>query len=269
MAPPFLSSALGCGSDCRSVEGTYIESSSSQKTVTSEPDQNRTDVGQECRRQKPDQCELTVSRILPSLYPCYLPYRAQHVVLTRAQAILEACCFDFAQKHLPELLEEQGWDSAVAVELNRWTRILNDNLFGRLHLGTSISENNLQSLLVEVRNLRDAAVYRVPTTARSVSQLLRCACQLTEVLGDKKRAMLIGSMKDLVDKQIYILEQHKKSLESTVSSKLHNLAQHHASLSQQKAEIISCMLQLDTERQAQAGAALQRGVEELSLDDHC
>ena len=57
------------------------------------------------------------------LSPCYLPYKAQHMILNNVQRLLEELSFDFATKWTPWLLEDEKWDCAEAVELTTWTKI--------------------------------------------------------------------------------------------------------------------------------------------------
>ena len=56
--------------------------------------------------------------------PIFLSFGTQHWVLTTLQALLEASCFDFAQKWLPDLITSKGWDCPEAAELHLWTEAL-------------------------------------------------------------------------------------------------------------------------------------------------
>jgi hypothetical protein len=42
------------------------------------------------------------------LYPVYIHYRCQHLVLTTIQELLKESCFEFAQQHFPQLLATNG-----------------------------------------------------------------------------------------------------------------------------------------------------------------
>lgn len=207
------------------------------------------------------------SNVLPSLYPCYLPYEAQHVVLTTAQTVLEACCFDFAKQWLPDLVLEQRWNCATAVELNQWTHFLDEKKLSSLKLESSMTQPTLRTILTEIRNLRDVAVFRVPTTARGISQLLQYAKIFSTLLQDRTRAAMIDRIKESVDDKIYLLELNKKILESTAIRKLHELKEQHAALKRQEQEIISDTLRLDLERGQTAGQTLQHKIEKLVASD--
>ncbi|KAL2015269.1 hypothetical protein VTK56DRAFT_5925 [Thermocarpiscus australiensis] len=44
---------------------------------------------------------------ISSLYPLYLLYQTQHLILNIAQRVLEECCFKFAEASMPLLLKEK------------------------------------------------------------------------------------------------------------------------------------------------------------------
>ncbi|KAJ6436739.1 Ribonuclease H-like protein [Purpureocillium lavendulum] len=206
------------------------------------------------------------TNLLPSLYPCYIPFDAQHLVLTTAQEILEECCFDFAKQWLPSLVHEQRWSCAAAVELNRWTQYLDERTLSNLNLDAGIERSALEVLLMEIRNLRDVAVYRVPTTARGVSQLLHYAKQFSTLLKDGERTAAINRIKEIVDDKIYLLELNKKVLESTASGKLRAIREQHAALIRQEEQIVEDMMHLDIERGQLAGRVLRNSIEKLMKD---
>lgn len=200
---------------------------------------------------------------LPSLYPCYIPFDAQHLVLTTVQGILEDCCFDFARQWLPSLVNEQRWVCAASVELNRWTQYLDERTLGDLGLNTGIDRAALGVLLVEIRNLRDVAVYRVPTTARGVSQLLHHAKRFSCLLRDNERTTTIDRIKEIVDDKIYLLELNKKVLESEANRKLRVIREQQAALRLQEKDIIADMMQLDLERGKLASRVLRHSIGKL------
>ncbi len=57
---------------------------------------------------------------IPSLFPVYLPFRTQHRLLVKVQAILEQACFDFGQRKMPDVLRKHQWDCPESCELNLW-----------------------------------------------------------------------------------------------------------------------------------------------------
>ena len=71
---------------------------------------------------------------MPSLYPSYFPYSAQHSVLLSIQQVLEECCYDFTKKWLPSEVEKHEWDCAAAMELSAY-RV--DEVFNKVVTTTS------------------------------------------------------------------------------------------------------------------------------------
>lgn len=200
---------------------------------------------------------------LPSLYPCFIPSKSQHFILATTQDILEACCFEFAQKWLPHLVVGNQWDSHAAVDLKRWTQILGDVKFKRTVQAANIDLEMFQFLLLQVQNLRDVSVHRTRTAARSLSQLLRHAQAFSMLLDDRERAATIGRLQDALDSTIYTLEQAKKSLESRTYGLLRSLEEEHALLRRRGEEAVSSMLLVDIENQTQAGQALEASIAEV------
>ncbi len=141
---------------------------------------------------------------LPSLYPSYLPYRAQHLILNTAQQILEESCFDFAMTSVPSLLQERKWECAAAGELTQWTKIFRSNRAKpwASTLGTDFGSGEARGMLTAVSNLRHTAVHRLPTTARGVSQLLESAVKLMQVLEDGLRAAQLEELWSDVNSKI-------------------------------------------------------------------
>lgn len=59
------------------------------------------------------------------------------LILTATQRLLEESCFGFISQWLPDLVRDHNWESAAAVEINRW---LESSLIpGGKHLLTQIS----------------------------------------------------------------------------------------------------------------------------------
>lgn len=53
-----------------------------------------------------------------------LPYQVIHAIVSAVQSILEDLLFDFATKHIPRLLQAEGWMVPVQGELSEWDRSL-------------------------------------------------------------------------------------------------------------------------------------------------
>lgn len=127
---------------------------------------------------------MRTSIALPSLYPVYLQYRGQHLVLTTIQGLVEEGCFEFAQRHFPQLLAKHGWDCPEAVELTEWTKILSRES-AQLVRALKKPLNVVLGLLHE---LRHSAVHRLRKTATGVERLAENAQLFLEALEDSSRS---------------------------------------------------------------------------------
>lgn len=202
--------------------------------------------------------EKRLLKKLPSLYPSYLPYQAQHMILNKAQQVLEEYCFDFATTSMPLILQEKRWDCPAAVELTQWTKIFQtrkDKL--RLHtVPTDFGTKEMKELLTTVSNLRHTAVHRLPTTARGVSQLLESAMKLAQILQDDLRAAQLEELWCDVNSQIKAMELNKNVLEDTVSGKLQDIQRKRGELDRMEVELIQGMLKDDMDNNALIGQLL-------------
>ena len=185
---------------------------------------------------------------IPTLYPLYFSYSAQHTILNAAQSALEECCFDFARKWLPEVLDSRGWDCAAAVELTNWLPVI------RQHGNqipadaiTLVDGSTLTQTLSATHRLRHAAVHRLPTTARELNKSIQCALALADALQDSKRAAQFDALHHEIERKIKAMELHKNALEDTLRLELESIAARRKELEQQEAACIEKMLADDRE----------------------
>ena len=199
---------------------------------------------------------------LPSLYPSYMPYNAQHIILTTVQQVLEECCFDFATTCIPSVLQKKQWDCPAAVELTQWTRLFRTGKGKLLHhtFPTKLGTTEAQRLLEAASELRHTAVHRLPTTAREISKLLESALKLAKVLGDDLRAAQLEELWSEVNGKIEAMELNKNVLEDTVSNELQKLQQKREELDKIEAEVMQGMLKDDMDNKALIGRLLEESV---------
>ncbi|KAH8656439.1 hypothetical protein BGZ61DRAFT_434384 [Ilyonectria robusta] len=203
---------------------------------------------------------------LPSLYPSYLPYQTQHLILNTAQQILEECCFNFASISMPSVLQQKRWDCSTAGELTQWTKLFRK---GKGRPYTAALDFKDKELLKEVSNLRHTAVHRLPTTARGVSQLLKSATVFAQYLQDGLRAAQLEELQSDVDSKIKAMELNKNVLEDTASSKLQDIQRQREELDRMEAKLIEEILQEDLDNKALIGQLLEdsvRGIFRLQRD---
>ncbi|EQB57289.1 ubiquinol-cytochrome-c reductase cytochrome c1 [Colletotrichum gloeosporioides Cg-14] len=175
---------------------------------------------------------------IPSLYPSYVPYGAQHAILTTAQIVLEECCFDFASKTIPDALK----------------------------LPQGLSGVTVQSALVSTHQLRHTAVHRLRTTARGISRLLESAVGLAEALNDVARAAQLEELKSELDGKIKAMEMSKNVLEDRAAAGLEEIRRQREELDRQEKQLVLDMLTEDREYKDLVGKLLVASVKDIFED---
>ncbi|PWY74067.1 hypothetical protein BO83DRAFT_360149 [Aspergillus eucalypticola CBS 122712] len=206
---------------------------------------------------------LSLERSTASLFPLYLPYHAQHRILTNVQQVLEECIFDFMKKWLPNYLERNGWDCAAAVELTKWTR-------PPFRWTTQIPEDALhptdlkiESILSKVVKVRHTAVHRLPTTARGVCDLVGIAKQLAETLGDTLRTSQLESLHSDLQDKIQILEFNKNVLEENLACQLRDIEAERQLLTRREERLRAKTVEDDRENKLMMGLLLEESMEQI------
>lgn len=59
-----------------------------------------------------------------SLFPVYLPFPKEHLLMEKLQKTLELACYEFGARVLPDIMRKRGWDCPESVELSKWTEVL-------------------------------------------------------------------------------------------------------------------------------------------------
>jgi hypothetical protein len=197
---------------------------------------------------------------MPSLYPSYIPYKAQHVILNTAQRILEECCYDFARNWLPEVLTNSGWDCAEAVELTKWTRMLLKHTRTLPPQALATREANLKDAFLSTHQLRHTAVHRLPTTARGIAELVQAALVLAETLQDHRRALLLKELHREIDSKIKAMELHKNALEDTLSYEFGKIRRKREELDRMEKALVANAIKEDQGNKALVGSLLEDSV---------
>jgi len=201
---------------------------------------------------------------LPSLYPSYLPYNVQHLILTTAQRVLEECCFKFAETWLPSILKSRGWECAEAVELTKWTRLLIKRSGSDLPVhALKLSGSSLNDVLLSTNKLRHTAVHRLPTTARGVGQLIQSAVKLAETLQNSLRTAQLEELHYEIDSKIKAMELNKNVLEDSLSHELQEIRQQREALDRKEKDLIANMLREDLENKSLIGILLEESVRNI------
>nr|XP_036587734.1 ubiquinol-cytochrome-c reductase cytochrome c1 [Colletotrichum truncatum]KAF6798676.1 ubiquinol-cytochrome-c reductase cytochrome c1 [Colletotrichum truncatum] len=243
--------------DISSPEGKLEEALAiTSEDADLEPSQSSTIIQQSTGVLTVTSCSPQLS--VPSLYPIYVPYNTQHLILTTAQRVLEDCCFDFAARWFPQVLQEHGWKCASAVELNKWASVLKKKL-PKLpsHALASLTDSSAIEIMISTHQLRHTAVHRLPTTVRGISQLLQSAVRLAEVLQDVTRAAQLEDLVSEVDSKIKAMELSKNSLENRAIAHLEEIRRKREQLDQEEKKLVEDMLKEDDENKALIGRLLE------------
>ncbi|KAI2768827.1 hypothetical protein F4815DRAFT_47791 [Daldinia loculata] len=197
---------------------------------------------------------------LPSLYPTYIPYKAQHIILSEAQRMLEESCFEFTRKHMPALLENTGLECASSLELTKWTRLLAKMADEIPETAFDLGAMPLREVLFSTDKLRHSAVHRVPMTARGIKDLLKSAVTLAFTIGDHKHAGQLEEICYELDSKVKAMEMNKNALVYSATADLQDIQRRREELDILEKEVLSTMVKNDQKNKGFIGALLEDSV---------
>ncbi|KAI1454588.1 hypothetical protein F4805DRAFT_469318 [Annulohypoxylon moriforme] len=201
--------------------------------------------------------------VLPSLYPTYIPYKAQHLILNEVQRMLEESCFEFVQKWLPAVLSGKGWDCASSMELTKWTRLIAKKADKIPQEALNSGGTPLTEVLFATNKLRHSAVHRLSTTARGVQDLVKSAVTLAYTLGDHKRASQLEDMCYELDSKIKAMELNKNALENSAMAGIEDIQRLREELDRKEKEMIVNMVKSDQDNKKVIGDLLEDSVSRI------
>ena len=197
----------------------------------------------------------------------YIPYKIQHLVLTRAQQLLEECCYNFTTQWLPELLDQRRWDCKEAIELNKWTHAAIKRLDKLPSSFSSAFANDstlsLANVLVSANRLRHSAVHRLPTTAKGILEMIHSATRFARVLRDTTREQQFNELHRELEGKIRALELNKNFLETKLEQELQDIAQQRRELDEKEKEAIAAMLREDEDHGSLIGILVSDSVNQI------
>lgn len=212
-------------------------------------------------------CTSTNDLKIKSLYPVYIPYKIQYLVLTRAQQLLEQCCYDFTAEWLPELHEQRGWDCYEAIELNEWTCTVVKRL-PKLPPNCPLAsaqepEGSLVGILTSINNIRHSAVHRLPTTAKGILEMIRSATGFARVLQDSVREEQFHELYQQLEGKIRASELNKNFLETKLEDELQKIARKRKELDEMEKESVAMILKQDEDHGSLIGVLLSESVTQI------
>jgi hypothetical protein len=201
------------------------------------------------------------------LDPKYLPYRAQHLVLTTAQRLLEGSCFEFVMKWIPEISKEHMWDCPEALELNKWIRVLLkicNILPPRAYDNTA--EQPFKSVLSSMIILRHSAVHRRRISTPEVAVMMQSATNFANALHDGRRAVQLNEIRKEILTQSKALAIAKASLQKRFAAEIGLLSDRRAELDRMEERSKVAMSKEDDENQLLIGDLLADAVSKVLHD---
>lgn len=204
----------------------------------------------------------------PLSRPCLLPKNVQHRILTNTQSLLENSCFDFASRWLPTVLLENGWDCAVACELQRWVRVLKSHVTQLPdHALCGASTQSLEKIARSIPRLRHTAVHRLSLTTNELLELLASAIELTVVLQDQARAEKLKRLHDEVKAQVDSIGQSKNRISEELRPQLRRIEGMRAGLINREKHLVSQAKEREKHAKDKAIKKLEDLISETFLDD--
>ncbi|KAH8674394.1 hypothetical protein BGZ60DRAFT_403819, partial [Tricladium varicosporioides] len=169
--------------------------------------------------------------------PTYLPFRLQNSILTQTQGLLEECCYEFAEKWFPSILEANGWDAPEAVELTIWWKTLSKCDIP----ATAIALSHGQSLAVLFKraiSIRHCAVHRRPQIpVKKVEEMVRDARSLSQALQDELRAAQLLHWHKELENLVAHLQSRTKSQRGAAEAELRNICNAKVEVKERLAEL--------------------------------
>lgn len=171
-----------------------------------------------------DSIDHTAGNVTADLPSLHLTYETQHKLLNAIQHLLEQCCYDWVKLWFPDLLHERDWDCAQAVELSKWHEVLSSRVRNISPEATTLaSGDDLMSTLRATLPLRNAAVHRVPTSAKDIEEMLNNALTLVKALCNNSMVLKLETILDDFRSNIHDMELHRKQLGNALDEKLCHL----------------------------------------------
>jgi hypothetical protein len=172
--------------------------------------------------------------------------------------MLEEAFFAFAQKHLPSVLDEAGFDCPAAVELTKWTKILSKHRpILVLKNAPSLKDYSLNRLLATARNIRNIAVHRIPTAAVEVARLVGAAAALAETLQDHERAASLQMMHGEIKEKMEGIEAERRVRKQQAELELEEIRRAQEELYRRVRDIAAGLLEEDASCRRTVGKLLE------------
>ncbi|RDA83233.1 hypothetical protein CP532_5794 [Ophiocordyceps camponoti-leonardi (nom. inval.)] len=140
----------------------------------------------------------------------FLPIPAQHQLLTYLQQTLEAACFDFCKRTMPDVLEQNKWEYAESVELHRWMDEFQRRK-SRFPEPNRTTARPLRQIFVNAADIRHICVHRQPVETWRINDFLSSAEALLSLLGDMVRGDRVAKLRRRIHTVTEEVESSKRA----------------------------------------------------------
>ncbi|RSL62657.1 hypothetical protein CEP54_005591 [Fusarium duplospermum] len=168
-----------------------------------------------------------------------LPLRVQNLILSRAQAILEVTCFEFAKEKMPGILESRKWRCSTAGELNLWVGEFNKRIVSFMNNVNKPKGYKISKCFQAATHIRHFAVHRRHLSTAHLQSLVNNAEGLCKILGNNQALAQIELIWGYAQAQISELESFKRDIVVELESSLDDIAARRAELDLLEAASIS------------------------------
>ncbi|WKT54208.1 hypothetical protein QSH57_004792 [Fusarium oxysporum f. sp. vasinfectum] len=192
-----------------------------------------------------------------SLFPVYLPFPTEHLLMERLQKTLELACYEFGARAMPDTLRKRCWGCPESVELSKWTEVFRRE--GILEGGSP--RKALKELLLSIANIRHTAAHRLRTSSVGLEQFIADAEDLVDLLGDTAYSKSISQLRANVNSAITELTQNKQFLQLQLEYTQAAIEQQRAELDRRQQEAINDAREEDRKYQIVAGKRVQKALE--------
>ncbi|KAF2135863.1 uncharacterized protein K452DRAFT_313662 [Aplosporella prunicola CBS 121167] len=215
----------------------------------------------------PKSSELPFGRTkMPSLFPSAFPYKAQHLILTNAQHILEERFFDFFKKHMPSMFERRKLDCGEAAELTLWKKLLKHESVPKDAL--DLQGNNIAKLCYHLNSMRNTTAHRVPIQSLVLYKMLYASADLARALRDYPRAVQLQKLCREVDIKREIMELRKNGLLQVFRGHLNEIERQRELLDKKEESLKATLLKDDHEVKSIVGRLLHDSAKKIIDKGH-
>ncbi|OAL61912.1 hypothetical protein A7C99_6483 [Trichophyton rubrum] len=154
----------------------------------------------------------------------HAPFQIQHLVLTNIQTLLEQACFDFASKWAPELISTEMWDCPEAIELSKWTLVLN-KVIHKIPINAFNAEEypNIRAILHSGYEIRNIAVHRKRVSLQKLEDITQAAVLFLRAIRDNNRELQLSSVHAVMSVFMWSLESRRQIIEARFREELEEI----------------------------------------------